>query len=82
MYCSRLFVPLASPKVLSFGKTNKKLFLFGFSLTYSYFCTKFERITKKLGKKNEKRFLDSRHFMRLHDAMDNGLHRQKACVHG
>ena len=36
---ARLFVPLASPKVLSLGKTKKNKFSFGFPLAYSYLCT-------------------------------------------
>ena len=81
LYCARLIVSLDSPKILTLdNKINPHLFCI--VLAYSYLCNQFERITKKLGKKNEKRFLDSRHFMRLHDAMDNRLHRQRACVHG
>ena len=38
-FSARLFVTLASPKVLSLGKTKKNSFSFGFPLAYSYLCT-------------------------------------------
>ena len=37
-FSRRIFLPLASPKILSLGKTKKNLFSFGFPLAYSYLC--------------------------------------------
>ncbi len=31
LYCARLFVPLASPKILSFGIKNKSIFILYFA---------------------------------------------------
>ena len=38
MYCTRLFVSLALPKILSLDNKNKIAFLFCIVLVYSYLC--------------------------------------------
>ena len=58
MYFTHLFVPLASPKVLSFGNKKKNLFSFCISLTYSYLCKQNQHNVMDIKKQFAQKLMD------------------------
>ena len=52
LFCSRLFVSLALPKILAFGNAKKNEFSFGISLIFRNFAIKDGEDTPSRQKKN------------------------------